>query len=99
MFLGRTSTKGAADSFVIHPTSSSFRNWGWSNDNDLSSVPNSKVGCIAAICAIKVFFSGFWSVRYLWLIGLDLSADGAYDKTYDRVPAVSQQWNICGLFC
>jgi hypothetical protein len=26
MFLGRTSTKGAADSFVIHPTSSSFRN-------------------------------------------------------------------------
>jgi hypothetical protein len=56
---GKDTTKVAKDSFVIHPVSSSFPPFGiqgWSNDRDLSSVPNSKAGRMAvniSICLQK----------------------------------------------
>ena len=108
---GKDTTKGGKDSFVIHPVSSSFPPFGiqkWSNDRDLSFVPNSKAGSMAvniSICTRKrngCFLSVVLCITdyscNLYLKNTNyswLSADGASDyKPASRLwIVVFQQWN------
>jgi hypothetical protein len=72
----KDTTKGAKDSFVIHPVSSfpPFRNQGWSNDKDLSFVTNSKARSMTVNTSIWTMVA-FFVCRSLvpclkWLTGL-----------------------------